>query len=227
MPWVPELFSAPVLERVLEKRRRTELVAMPFFDGLVAGEPDALIESFAGEPDLHDPIRGRIEGVHAFRAYVAEMSAWLAQRNVSIEDVDHVVLEARGFEEVVLHLDGDQGRVEVPFAIVADHPSDARLAQLRLYYSSRLLTGRHANRSPLLRPDPDLREPEVVAEYRRSLAAGGGGIELEPCAVVDDGRTCALEFNMVRPAEQPHAGVAVFVRGRSKRPAAVRVYADA
>ena len=107
MPWVPELFSAPALQRLLDKRRRDELVAVPYFDGLMAGEPDALVESFAGEPELYDPVRGRIKGARAFEAFVAEMSAWLVQRNVSVEDVEHVVLERRGFEEVVLHLDGD------------------------------------------------------------------------------------------------------------------------
>ena len=93
VPWVPELFSAPVLQQVLDRRRRDQLVAVPFFDGLVAGEPDALVESFAGEPELYDPVRGRVKGVQAFRAFVAHMSAWLAQRNVSVEDVGHVVLQ--------------------------------------------------------------------------------------------------------------------------------------
>ena len=52
MPWVPELFSAPVLQRVLDQRRRDALVAMPYFDGLLAGNPDPLVESFAGTHDL-------------------------------------------------------------------------------------------------------------------------------------------------------------------------------
>lgn len=50
--WVAELFSAPALER-LEEKRPHELVSVPYFDGLMAGEPDALVESFAGEPQLH------------------------------------------------------------------------------------------------------------------------------------------------------------------------------
>ena len=31
MPWAPELFSGPALERLLGKRRREELVAVPYF----------------------------------------------------------------------------------------------------------------------------------------------------------------------------------------------------
>jgi len=174
MPWVPELFTAPALQRMLDTRRRDQLIAVPYFDGLFAGEPDALVESFAGEPVVHDPVRGRIQGEDAFRAFVAEFSAWLAARNVTIDDVDHVILEKGGFEEVILHLDDDaNGRIELPFAIVGDHPAtDGRLTELRIYYSGWQLTGRHLNRPPLRQPDPALHESDVVAEYQRALAAG-------------------------------------------------------
>ena len=52
MPWTSELFSAPMVERVQEKWTR-ELETVPLFDGLLAGEFDALVGSFAGEPELH------------------------------------------------------------------------------------------------------------------------------------------------------------------------------
>ena len=120
MPWVPELFSVPALQQ-LEERRRQRLVPVPYFDGLLVGEPDALVESFAGEPELHHPVRGRIKGARAFKAFVIEANAWVRQPNVSVEDVERVVGERRGFEEVVLHVDGETGRVELPVAIVADH----------------------------------------------------------------------------------------------------------
>jgi hypothetical protein len=271
MPWVPELFSASALERLREKWQRERLEAVPYFDGLVAGENDALVKSFVGEPELHDPVRGRVKGVRAFEAFVAETKAWLAQRNVSVEDVDYVITERRGFEEVVLHLDGETGRVDLPVAIVADHQSDGRIDELRIYYSSWPLTGRHANRPPLLQRDPELRASDVVADYQRALATGDvdaivatfepeayareptggqyihrgadglrafyeglfsndGGIPLEHCALVDDGRACALEYNVVRWGKtelRPEAGVAVYVRGQSGKLAAARIYDDA
>ena len=172
MPWVPELFTAPALERLEEKWRRDQLVAVPYFDGLMAGEHDALVKSFAGEPELHDPVRGRVKGARAFVAFVAETNAWLAQRKVSVEDVEQVVTERGAFGEVVLHLDGETGRVDLPVAIVADRQSDGRIDELRIYFSGWPLKGRHANRPPLLQPDPELRAPDVVAGYQRALAAG-------------------------------------------------------
>lgn len=171
MPWVPELFSAPALAR-LEEDRRQELATVPYFDGVMAGEPDALIESFAGEPELHHPVRGRIKGARAFEVFVTETNAWLTQSNVSVQDVEHVVTERRGFEEVVLHLDGETGRVDLPVALVADRQTNGRIDELRMYFSSWPLTGRHVNRPPLLQPDPQLRESDVVGEYQRALSAG-------------------------------------------------------
>jgi SnoaL-like domain len=270
MPFVPELFSAPVLARLEDKWRLDELVAVPYFDGLMAGEPDALVESFAAEPELHDPVRGRVKGKRAFEAFVTEMNAWIARRNVSVEYVEHVVTERRGFEEVVLHLDGEAGRVDLPVAIVADREADGRIDELRIYSSTWPLTGRHANRPPLLQPDPGLRESDIVAEYQRALTAGDveaivavfepdgyarepaggqyihrgpdglrsfyqllfsndGGILLEHCALIDDNRACALEYNIVRWGKAelpPEAGIAVYARGKSGKLAAARIYDD-
>ena len=270
MPWVPELFTQPAVQRLLEKRRLDALVDVSYFDGLMAGDVDALVGSFAGEPELYDPIRGRIRGAQAFREYVAEQNAWLRQHNASVEDVEHVVFQRCGFEEVVLHLEGESGRIDLPFAGVAAKQSDRRIDELRIYFSGWPLTGRHANRPPLLQPDPDLRESDVVGEYQRALAAGdvdaivaafeadgyarepaggqsihrgpdelrafyehlfsnGGGIPLEHCAVIDDRRACALEYNVVRWGKTqlpPQAGVAVYVRGESGKLAAARIYDD-
>jgi hypothetical protein len=269
MPWAPELFSAPLLQRVQEKWGH-ELVTVPFFDGLLGGEFDALVGSFAGEPELHHPVRGRIRGERAFEEWVIEMKAWLGQRNVSVENVEHVVAERHGFGEVVLHLDGETGRVDLPVAVVADRQSNGRILELRMYFSSWPLTGRHANRPPLLQPDPQLRESDVVAEYQRALSAGDvdaivsafepggyarepaggeyahrgpdglrafyellfsndGGIPLEHCTLSDDGRACALEYNVVRWGKAelpPQAGIAVYVRGQSGKLAAARIYDD-
>ena len=270
MPWLPELFSAPVLERVKAKRPE-ELGAVPYFDGLAAGEPDALVKSFAGEPEVHDPVRGRVKGTRAFEGFVAESSSWLTERNVSVEDVEFVVTDGSVVGEVVLHLDGDTGRVDLPVAVVADRESDGRIREVRIYSSSWPLTGRHAIRPPLLQPDPALRGSDVVGEYQRALADGDvdailatfepdgyarepagarylhrgtdglrafyehlfsndGGIPLEHCAVIDDGRACVLEYNVVRwggTELPPQAGVAVYVRGPSGKLAAARIYDDA
>jgi hypothetical protein len=270
MPWVPELFSARALERLGERHRRDHPGPIPYFTGLATGDVDAMVNSFGGVPELHHPVRGRIKGARAFATFVTETNAWIAERNVSVQDVDHLITKARGVEEAVLHLDGETGRVDLSVAIVADRQPDGRIDELRVYFSRWPLTGRHRNRPPLLQRDPELFEPDGVADYQRALAAGdldaivsafepdgyarepagghyvhegsqslrdfyalqfsnGGGIALEHCSLSDDGRACALEYNVVRWGKTdvaPEAGVAVYVRGETGRLAAARIYDD-
>jgi SnoaL-like domain len=172
VPWLPELFSAPALAQLDERRRRDRLFTVPFFAGLLTGEIDALVQSFAGEPELHHPVRGRIRGERAFTAYVAETRAWLEERDAEIEDVGYIRTERRGVGEVVLHLGGKDGRVDLPVAVAVDRRPDRRIEELRVYYSSWPLTGRHTNRPPVLQPNPELHEPDVVGSYQRALAVG-------------------------------------------------------
>jgi hypothetical protein len=261
------------LERIYDRAAADARAAapVPFFDGVRSGETDALVQSFAGEPELHHPIRGRVKGRRAFERFVTETNAWLTAHNVVGSQVERIITPRRGIEEMVLTLDGDQGRIELPIAIVADRDEDARITELRIYYGAWPFTGRHARRPPLLQPDPDLQEPDVVGEYQRALAAGdaeaavaafesdayvrepaggaqvhrgrdelvalyeqfvsnGGGIALEHCTVTDDGRSCALEYNVVRWGHTelaPAAGLGVHVRGDTGRLASARIYADA
>ena len=56
-------------------------------DGDTAGSRDGSarvsLHTLAGVPELHDPMRGRIKGEHAFTAFAAEMKAWLAEVDAS------------------------------------------------------------------------------------------------------------------------------------------------
>jgi hypothetical protein len=169
-PWIPELFSAPALARI-EERRNARMSAVPYFDGLLTGEMDARIGSFAGQPELHDPIRGRVRGVSAFARFVTDTTTWMAERNVTVEDVDVIATPSRGTEEVVLHVDGDAGRIQLPLALAAERPGRAhhRAAVVLQHVAGDRW---HAVRPPLLQPDSDLHEPDVVGDYQRALAAG-------------------------------------------------------
>ena len=271
MPWVPELFTAPALARIWEDERRRRLALVPFFAGVMTGETQALVDSFAAEPELHHPVRGRVKGVAAFERFVNETRSWLTERAAEPEDVEFVVLPARGIEELVLHLDTEHGRVGLPVAVASDHDERGRIVEQRIYFSRWPLDGAHAVRPPVLQPDPGVHVPDVVGDYQRALAAGdlagamaafapdaqvrepaggpyvhrgtdelrtlyerffanGGGIPLEHCAVTDDGRACALEYNVVawgRTTLPPQAGLAVYVRGAGGRLAAARIYDDA
>jgi hypothetical protein len=59
MPWMPEVFSAPLAEarRAQEEGEATSTNdAVPYYEGILPDEPDALVRSFAArQPVLDDP----------------------------------------------------------------------------------------------------------------------------------------------------------------------------
>ena len=118
MPWIPELFSAPALAKIEDRLRREGLDTVPYFAGFLTGETNALVESFAGEPEVHYPVRGRVKGAQAFAAYAAATKAWLEEREASVEDVGVLRTKRRSVGEAVLHLGGDDGRTL--FVVCAD-----------------------------------------------------------------------------------------------------------
>jgi hypothetical protein len=88
-------------------------------------------------------------------------------------------------------------------------------------------------------PDGYAREPaggryihsgqDGLGAFYERMFSNDGGIPLELCVLVDDGRACALEYNVVRWGKTelpPEAGVAVYVRGESGKLAAARIYDD-
>ena len=52
MPWMPEVFTAPIAEaRRAEDATRTN-DAIAYYEGILAEEPAALVRSFAGQPRI-------------------------------------------------------------------------------------------------------------------------------------------------------------------------------
>ena len=173
MPWMPEVFTVPIAETL----RASANDSVPYYEGIMADQPDALVGSFARQqPVLDDPRSGHVEGTGAFASFVADQAAWLRERDAVVENVALTRTTTRTVEEIVLRLladdEGGGGRVELPVAIVSDRNPDGTLKSVRVYHSMWPLTGGHRVREPLLPKDPNLVVPDVVGEYQRALAAG-------------------------------------------------------
>jgi hypothetical protein len=67
-----------------------------------------------------------------------ETNDWLTQHNARVGDVEHVIVERRGFEEVVLHLDGGAGPLQL---LVSSSPT-ARPPDVSRSCASTSATGR-------------------------------------------------------------------------------------
>ena len=274
MPWMPEVFTAPIAEARRAQAEEATITndAVPYYEGILADDPDALVGSFAArQPVLDDPRVGRVEGARELRSFTSGTADWLRERDTVVENVALTRTPTRTVEEVVLNLLADDGmRVELPVAIVTDRNPDRTVKVIRIYHSTWPLTGEHSVRPPLLPADPNLHAEGTPGVYQRTLAEGdlegivatfepegyarepsgaaylhrgtealyelyghmfanAGGIELQHCALTDDGVRCAIEYNCVRWGDTeipPQAGVAVYERGAGDLLAAARIYDD-
>jgi SnoaL-like domain len=176
MPWMPEVFSAPIAEarRPQEAEVTSTNDAVPYYEGILADEPDALVRSFAArQPVLDDPRVGYVEGTRELRAFATGTAEWLRERDAVVENVALTRTPTRTVEEVVLNLLVDDGaRVELPVAVVSDRNPDRTLKVIRVYHSTWPLTGEHRVRPPLLPADPGLHAEGTPGTYQRALAEG-------------------------------------------------------
>jgi hypothetical protein len=176
MPWMPEVFSATIAEarRTHVEEAKITNDAVPYYDGILADEPDALVRSFAArQPVLDDPRVGYVEGTRELRSFASGTADWLRERDAVVENVALTRTPTRTVEEVVLRLIADDGgRVELPVAVVSDRNPDRTLKVLRVYHSMWPLTGEHRVRPPLLPADPGLHVEGTPGDYQRALAEG-------------------------------------------------------
>jgi hypothetical protein len=150
---MPEVFSAPIAEarRAQEEGEATSTNdALPYYEGILADEPDALVRSFAArQPVLDDPRVGHVEGARELRAFVTGTAEWLRERDAVVEDVALTRTPNRTVEEVVLNLLADAGgRVELPVAIVTDRNPNRTVNVIRVYHSTWPLTGASTGCAP-------------------------------------------------------------------------------
>jgi SnoaL-like protein len=174
MPWMPEVFTAPIAEALRGREAAGANDAVAYYEGIMADEPEALVCSFASrQPVLDDPRVGRVEGAKELRVLAEGTADWLRERDAIVENVALTPTPTRTVEEVVLRLLSDRGdRIELPVAVVSDRNPDRTVKSVRVYHSLWLLTGGHRVREPLLPKDPNVVVPDVVGEYQRALAAG-------------------------------------------------------
>jgi len=175
---MPEVFTAPIAEARRQREAASANDAVPYYEGIMANQPDALVRSFAAQPVVDDPRVGYVEGARRLRAFVTGTAEWLRERDAVVENVALTRTPTRTVEEVVLHLLGDAGgRVELPVAIVSERNPERTLKAIRVYHSMWPLTGRHTVRPPLLPEDPSLHAEGTPGDYQRALAEGDlGGI---------------------------------------------------
>jgi limonene-1,2-epoxide hydrolase len=265
MPWFPDFVSAAELAHRWTRAAGQADPIGPYFAALSNHDAHALEDVWPGEVVVYDPRAGEVRGHRQLRQFVRHNDSWLAGRHARTTTVASTRTDGRAVVELLAQLDGDEGELTWPIAVVAEYPDDASVV-FRTYCSQWPVDGQRRLRPPILGPG-HARAGDVVGRFLAALAAGDadaavaafasdgclreplgrenhgtaalrtyfrtslgvGGIELDQCAVTDDGVRCAVEYNCVRwdgHDVRPQAGIAVHERTADGLLAAVRFYDD-
>jgi hypothetical protein len=141
-----------------------------FFELLKAGDAAALRSMFKGEPRVDTPLWGPVPPGQ-FDSFVEDRRHWYLERNATTRVVNSIIAPDRVVLELIMDLDHEGKKIELPVALSADIEVDSATA-VRVYHSTYPLNGKHAIRKPLLEPANDLPEPEVIKQYMKGLAEG-------------------------------------------------------
>ena len=179
------------------------MTASPEFElleALFAAAADRAAALFAGEPSIVCPHAEAVatrEGLDALAA--AWPSTFGVEPGTAIEQRARHVAGGRAVSEALVPVDGPNGAVTLPVAIIADLAGEDRIAEARVYYAERWVTGDTEIRTS---PWPPGRYEQVVrpedlddvnAEYLAAVTAWDSDAIMRVF-----GSPCYVEFGPVR-----------------------------
>ena len=163
---------------------------------LIAGNSEAVLDLFRGEPHIDDPFGGHVLGQRDVHRFVDERHRWLSERGARLEpirttqvreltDVASIPYECippiavqekdqplgRTVVEVMVHLSVDGRPIALPVAVVGEVDDAQKVYGLRVYHSFWPLLGTHRVRPAVLSADRAARLSGVMERYQQALVA--------------------------------------------------------
>jgi hypothetical protein len=153
-----------------------------YLEGLMLGEPEALLRAFSGTPEIYDVWHGRVKGEDAARRFIERAGAWLRQNSKGIE-VENVVDTGDYIaEESILRFDFLGKALDFPVVAIADRDTAGKLSEIRVYYRTVDIDPQRSIRQPLLQGSPDATPAEGTILHRYLTALEAGDVEaVEAC----------------------------------------------
>lgn len=148
-------------------REATEGYLQAVYDGRI----DDIAAMFAGDVSIDDPMHGRADGRDGLIAFIVQASAWLKERKAQFSKLRTTHTDEHTVVEWVVKLDHQRKAVDLPVAVVGDHP-EGQLKQIRVYHSLWPLIGTHKVRAAILEAHGHLPLRDVVKAYQDALLAG-------------------------------------------------------
>jgi hypothetical protein len=129
---------------------------------------EALASLLDSNSTIYTPLDGLISGRDKIKKYIIKQKDWLNTKNARVEIFNIIDVKNRVVIELNIFYDKGEKTVELPFVIVLDIENNI-IINIRIYHSTWPTTGKHSVIKPLLKPDDNLIEPEIITEYMKGL----------------------------------------------------------
>ena len=129
-------------------------------ESVFEGDAATVASSMADAPVVQDQRLGRVAGLAGVERWVEDSATWLAGLAAQPTEVSLIETARRSVCELSLSIETSDGRVDLPYVVVADHTAGG-FSELRTYHSTWPYTGGHVFRAPPLagrtpEPIPDI-----------------------------------------------------------------------
>lgn len=117
---------------------------------------------------LYMPLDGLIYGRDNITKYIIKQKDWLNVKNARVEIFNIIDIKNRIIIELTIFYEKGEKTIELPFIVVIDINNNI-ITNIRLYHSSLPTTGKHNVIKPILKPDNNLVEPDIITEYSKGI----------------------------------------------------------
>lgn len=140
-----------------------------FFQLIKEGRTEEIYSTLSENPVIDSPVAGRFEGNDSVNEYLLQKKKWLDDYNATVDPFSTIVTNEAIVVEYNFFISVEGKTKDLPVAIVGMIERDS-VKEIRIYYSTWPLYGKHSGRRPILEENPGLLMPDIVRDYMNAIS---------------------------------------------------------
>jgi hypothetical protein len=117
---------------------------------------------------LYTPLNGKISGRKKIKNYFIKQKIWLNIKKAKIDMINTIDINKRIIIEFVIFYNKGIEVIELPIVAVLDIDNNS-IISIRIYHSTWPINKSHSVIKPILEPEHDLDEPDIIKLYMQGI----------------------------------------------------------
>ena len=139
-----------------------------YFTILTKEDIDNLSSILSNKCIMYTPLEGKIFGRDNIKKYFIQQKEWLNTKKAKVDIINTIDINHRIVIEFVIFFNKQNQSIELPIVAVLDIENNS-ISSIRIYHSSWPLTAEHIVIKPILEPEENLDEPDIISLYMQGI----------------------------------------------------------